>query len=317
MKNLLHPFLIDHSHIRGRVVRLGDAADVILKRHTYPEAVSHLLAELLVVAAMLSSNLKTGGMLTLQAKGDGPVNLLVVDATNDGQLRGYAQIDDARRKEIPRYSKKRANTLQSLMGQGYLAITLDNGGPDGRYQGIVELTAETLTQAVSHYFTQSHQVQMGLKLLVDRVADKKGKKHWRAGGIMLERLPQIGGVLASGDAGVQDRMREPSTPAGVEDQWNRNHMFMETVTVEELLGEKIDTWQLLNRLFGEEGVWAYPPQTITVGCRCSRERIENVLRSMEETELADMFVRGKISVKCQFCNTSQHFTRKQVHELYQ
>ena len=313
--NILHPFLIDHSHIRGRMVRINAAVNDILSRHDYPDSVSRLLGEMLVIAAMLSANLKQEGILTLQAKGDGPVKFIVADATQDGTLRGYAQLNES--GTLPKTSRgKTPPRLSDLLGKGYLAITLDQGTKGGRYQGIVDLVGTSLTDAISDYFTQSQQVDVAVKLSVTKKISGRGKKkHWHAGGIMIERLPQAGGIFADRDEQEQNVTPPPIGEAS-EDQWRRIKLFMQTVTDDELLSLEYTTWNVLKRLFGEDGVWAYTPRSVKDECRCSREKIAHVLSTIPQTEVESMAEHGIVSVNCQFCNRTQMFDTEQVNALY-
>lgn len=302
--DVLHPFLIDHSHIRGQMVRLGPVVDEIITRHNYPAPVSRLLGEMLIVGALLSSNLTAQGILTLQAKGDGLVKFIVVDATHEGKLRGYAQLADDALPTLKKMRSKRP-TLAALMGKGYLAITLDQA-EGSRYQGIVELARTTIADALQNYFTQSQQVEMSVRLAVDRAGKNK---RWVAGGIMIERLPEEGGVFASVEA--EKRFRQDAETAQA--QWQEVRMFMETVTSAELLDAELSTWDVLRRLFNEDGVWAYPPRPLSAECRCSRERVSQVIATIPKEELTDMFVKDTLSITCQFCNTPQLFSREEVH----
>ncbi len=59
--DIVLPFAVETLSTRGRLVRLGPAIDLLLKRHDYPEAVSKLVAEAVALTALLGSNLKTGG----------------------------------------------------------------------------------------------------------------------------------------------------------------------------------------------------------------------------------------------------------------
>ena len=91
--DLLRPFQLERSHLRGRLVRLGSTVDYVLKAHDYPPAVSDLLGQLLVLAGALAGGLKFEGSFSLQVRGDGPVRLLIADCTNEGEMRGYASFD--------------------------------------------------------------------------------------------------------------------------------------------------------------------------------------------------------------------------------
>src|ERR1700735_3640755 len=93
-QDLMQPFQLETGGFRGRLVKLGPALDLILHQHAYPSAVGALLAESMVIASALGTALKYEGVFTFQAKGDGPVRLLVADVTSEGGLRAYAQMQE-------------------------------------------------------------------------------------------------------------------------------------------------------------------------------------------------------------------------------
>lgn len=285
----LTPFMLAHGAARGRVVRLSQVVDTILSRYPYPPAVATMLGELLLAASMLSANLKQEGILTLQLRGAGAVSLMVADAAHGNQLRGFAQVQqDAPFTE--------AMTPAQIMGAGsYLAITLDPGPGMQRYQGIVALEGQNIRDVLVHYFTQSQQLEVFLELVVEKDADGM----WQAGGLMLERMAEEGGVSPQ----VQETAKE---------NWNTAHALAATITRDELLDPLLVGDALLYRLFHEDGVWVYAPHLFNVGCRCSRERIQAMLTGMSLSDRTDMVVDGVIDVHCQFCNTSEIFTPQEI-----
>ncbi len=137
--------------------------------------------------------MKYEGVFTLQAKGNGAVRVLVADVTSAGAVRGYAQFDADAVAAIPAAS---AN-LMRLTGGGYLAFTVDQGEHAERYQGIVELEGPSLVECIHHYFRQSEQLQAAFKLAIEH-----HDGGWRAGAIMLQRLPAQGGHAADQEGGV-------------------------------------------------------------------------------------------------------------------
>src|ERR1700722_6247924 len=191
--DLVQPFQIEPFALRGRLMRLGQALDTILIRHAYPAPVAQLLGEAIALSVARAGALKYDGVFTLQTKGDGPIKMMVADVTTAGALRGYAQFDAAR-------LDAGAATLAAvprLLGAGYLALTVDQGEHTERYQGIVELQGGTLAECVHHYFRQSEQVEAALKVAVAQVPDADGSKHWRAGALMIQRLPRESFTLES------------------------------------------------------------------------------------------------------------------------
>lgn len=285
IENLLTPFMLEGGHVRGRVVRLGNVANTILSRYDYPPAVVRMLGELVVIAGMLSSNLKHEGIFTIQMRGKGLIPLVVVDAVYGGAIRGYADISPEAANEIAALGKDA--TPRAMLGEGaYLAITFDPGEQMQRYQGVVELVGDTIADALMHYFTLSEQLDVELRLSVSDTAP------WAASGIIVERMPE-----ASSEASEENQ-----------EAWRYAQALMATVKADELLDPLLDAPALLYRLFHEGGVRVYDHHTLSVGCRCSRERISNLLLSMSEIDRADMVVDGVANVHCQFCNKSELFT---------
>jgi molecular chaperone Hsp33 len=288
--DLLRPFQLERSALRGRLVRLGDALDRILTRHDYPEPVGQLLGELLVLAAALAGGLRFQGTFSLQAKGSGPVSLLLADYTHDGAMRGYARFD-AERIDA-------GADLAALLGDGRLALTVDQGDAGAAYQSIVELSGASLTECMQTYFRQSEQLKTGLKIAVGRVADN-GTWRWRGGGLMVQRLAD-----------------QPVDEVHLED-WHRTMLLLGTATEAELLDAGLPADALLYRLFHEEGVRVFAPQDLRFGCRCTRERVEKLLQSFPDAEVEEMRQDdGLLVVTCQFCNAGFRFDEAQLARLH-
>lgn len=299
--DIVLPFQIGSSGLRGRLVRLGPAVDQILRQHDYPPPVATTLAEMVAIAAALAITLKYEGVFSMQVKGDGPVRLMVADVTTDGALRGYAQFDAAAvaalgtdRPSVPR-----------LFGAGYLAFTVDQGSHTERYQGIVELTGSTLAECTHHYFRQSEQFQAGLKVAAAEHVAGDGTTHWRAGALMLQRLPPEG---AQGSAEGRD-LTKPLDLAleDAEEDWHRALMLASSATSAELVDPKLLAWQLVDRLYLAEGVRIFRPHEMVHRCRCSRERMENVLRMLPPDDLEALKIDDRVEVRCEFCNRMQVF----------
>jgi len=291
-QDLIQPFLIHHSSVRGRVVRLGETIDTILNQHSYPHAVSHMLAEMCVLAAMLSSNLKGKGKLTMQLRGDADIEFLVVDVKADGAMRGYAQLKEGAIFEDTGMS------LQQLVGKGYLAITLQIGKTP--YQGIVELDGDSISDSMQHYFTNSEQSVVYVKTAVGQ-REEKEKAIWCAGGIMIQQVPKEGGKK-------QEELPPEDHGHDMDEDWQHNRILTETVKDEELLDIYLSPQALLYRLFNEEGVWVYDAEAFRAECSCSREKVQQTLVQFPKEELAEMLDDGKLEVRCQFCNSAEIFT---------
>lgn len=298
--DLVQPFHIEGQRVMGRLVRLGPLIDEVLQRHEYPEDVATLLAEMLALAAGLSTLIKYDGIFSLQAKGDGPVGLLVADATSGGDLRGYASYDHERLAGRAGNGAMPLAPVPRLLGQGYLAFTVDQGANMERYQGIVALDGATLVDCVHHYFRQSEQLPTGIKLAVGSVEGEED--GWRAGVILLQRLPGEGGARPPGE--------------DAEEGWRRAMVLMASATSDELLDPALAPNDLLYRLFHEDGVRVTAPHSMRARCRCSRDRVETVLRSLPRHEVEELEVDGKVVVTCEFCSRRYSFDEADLARLF-
>lgn len=281
--NIILPFQLETSNIRGRIVRLGSVLDDILQAHDYKDDIRQLTGEVLTLCTILSSMLKYDGIFTLQVKGDGPVTMLVADMTSEGHVRACAAFND----EPFQYKDNPAE----LLGKGYMAFTVDQGEFADRYQGIVELDNSSLISTVRHYFAQSEQIDTGMVMHVGKVGGK-----WRASGIMLQEMPP--------ETKLYDNDNTSDTH---EDDWRRAMVLMGSVKDEELLSPELSAPDLLIRLFHEEGVRTYEPTILKNVCRCSPERVRNVLASMAQADIDEVAVDGKITMTCEFCSRHYEF----------
>jgi molecular chaperone Hsp33 len=293
--DLVLPFQAGQAKLVGRLVKLGPVVDTILSRHDYPELVSKLLGEAVALTALLGASIKFEGKFILQASTDGPVDLLVADYQVPGCLRGYARFSRERVAELGSGD----GALSGLLGQGHLAMTIDRGVEMERYQGVVPLEGEELTEAADTYFHQSEQLPTFIHLAVAkhyRAGHAGGRSWtWRVGGLLVQKLTREGGQEGVGDTALD------------EEDWMRARTLAETVEDHELLDPLLPPDRLLYRLFHEEQVHAYPVLGLETYCSCSRDRVEELLRRFTSEDLKDMVVEGEVWVTCEFCNSRYRF----------
>lgn len=286
----LLPFHLPGRPVRGRLVRLGPLADALLTRRAIPDPVRRLTGEALALAAALAGALKFQGSFSLQAKGDGPVGLLIADCTETGALRGYASTDPDRLAALLTHTPE--PSAAALLGQGYLAFTVDQGPDRERHQGIVAIEGDRLATMAGHYFASSEQYPCQLHLAADRTAE-----GWRAGALVLERI--------AGAEGADPALSE----AARAEAWRAATTLAATLTDAELLDDRLPGETLLWRLFGTEGVAADRARALSFGCRCSRARLAGILEGFDADDLDHMTVDGSIVMTCEFCNHDFRFAR--------
>ncbi len=274
-------FIIPSRHARGRIVRLSASLQSVLSAHGYPPMIEKMLAEALVVTALLGAMLKdTAGQLTMQAQTEGGAVSLMVCDYKDGALRGYVQHDDDLLAEVPAQP-----SLFALFGKGYLAITFDQAVSGERYQGIVPLEGASLADAVESYFAQSEQIPSLVRVAI---GDGVG------GGMLLQHL-------AEGEEGrdrIHTRLDHP--------EWGHVAIMGGTIKPVELLDEALPLETLIWRLFHEEEeVRVLGGASLARGCRCDLDHIKSVIARFPDEERAEMADgEGIIRVNCEFCSIS-------------
>lgn len=277
-------FTIPARDARGRIARLGQVVEQVLAAHAYPAPIEALLGEALTLAALIGATLKdASGQLTMQAQTQtGIVRLMVCDYRG-GELRGYVDYDADRLAAL-------ADPwgLAALFGgDAYLAITFDLATSGERYQGIVPLDGETLSEAVESYFAQSEQIPTLVRATFGRRRD--GQRV--AGGLLLQHLPE-------GEEGRERLHTQLDHP-----EWERVAMLGRTMGADELTDPTLNLETLVWRLFNEEEeVRLLPDLALVKGCRCCPDYIASVLAKFPEDEQQAMADSdGIITVDCAFC----------------
>jgi len=297
--NVVQPFRLEKSGVRGRMVRLGSVLADIMQQHDYPPPVSALLSEVLTLCLLLSSMLKYEGVFSLQIKGNGAIRTLVADVTSKGEVRAYAGFDAAAVKKLAKRKKDTDNHYYQLLGKGHMAFTVDHGGQDHRYQGIVELKGKSIVDAAQHYFTQSEQIKTSFRLAVH-----PQDRHWRTGGIMIQQMPD------------EEAGKVPDVEPDLED-WTRAAMLLSTCSEGEILSPVLASSDVLYRLFHEEGVRIYSPTHIRFKCRCTRERVIDILRTIPRPEIEQICrEEGHVMITCEFCSEKYKFGASDLDAVY-
>ena len=280
----LLPFRLRDRPVRGRLVRLGPLAHALLTRHENTAGVTALLGQALAMTAGLAAALKFRGSFSLQAKGDGPVTMLLADCTDTGALRGYARADADRVAGL--------EGAGAMLGKGYLAFTCDQGPDMDRYQGIVPIEGDTLAAMSDTYFRTSEQLRTHVHL-----AAAETPAGWRAAAFIMERVAADGGIDAPEDA---------------EEAWRTALALAGTLSDAELLDDALPPERLLHRLFHAEGLVVDQARALSYGCRCSRAKLAGVLEGFAPEDLDHMAEQGTITMTCEFCNVGFKFERDEM-----
>ena len=176
-----------------------------------------------------------------------------------------------------------AGSFAELADKANCAITVDNG--DRPYQGIVDVNGESLSASLEHYFDRSVQVPSHIALVANGDV---------AGGVLLQQVP--------------------GAPID-EDDWNRLHFLIETLTTKDFEGEA--GLRLIGKLFAEDDVRVHAPRAVSFRCRCSNQKVEDVLKMLGEDESRSVLEeQGSIEVICEYCGEKRVLDSVDVSRLF-
>jgi len=302
------PFQLDRADVRGRVARLDAVLETILGQHAYPAPVAALIAEAVLLTALIGQAVKLRWKLSLQVRGQSGVRLIATDyfgPVADGepaQMRAYAGFDAAA------VAAHRGPPF-GLVGTGIFAILIDQGPGNTPYQGMTPIAGHSLADCAETYFAQSEQLPTRFALAMGEASAPGAPSRWRSGGVMLQHMPK-GAMTAKQDATGFDGLLAAADMLDGEDaeNWNRATTLLGTVEETELIGPHVGLDRLLLRLFHEERPRVYTPQPVRFGCTCGPDKVVRSLSIYSAKDIRSMTTAdGKVTADCQFCGAHYEF----------
>lgn len=299
------PFQLDRADIRGRVARLDGVLDQVLKQHSYPPVIEALVAEMALLTALIGQSVKLRWKLSLQVRGKGPARLIATDyygPATEGEparIRAYASYDAERLDH--------AADPFSQIGEGYFAVMIDQGEGMIPYQGFTPIAGGSLSACAETYFAQSEQLPSRFMLTFGQSQIPGNKLHWRAGGVMLQHMPQAGSsraVAAEAGSGEGGLLSHVDILSGVDSEnWTRANTLLDTVEELELVGPSVSPTELLVRLFHEEVPRVFEVQPVRFGCSCSEDKVRQAMSIYSAKDIQKMTTEaGVVTADCQFCS---------------
>ena len=272
-------FLFDDTHIRGEITTLSESFKAIQQRQDYPPVITAILGEFLAAASLLSATLKFKGIVSIQAIGQGTITSIMAECSNNTQLRGIVRGD---------YQSIGDNeNFKTLLGSATLAITIEPEGRD-RYQGLVPMDKDSLSECLEYYFDQSEQLSTKIKLAADQHT---------AAGVLIQEMPH-----SSND----EQARE---------NWQHLSVLLESLKPEEQL--ELEHEEQLYRLFHEQKVRLFEPEKLQFFCSCSKARTAKMLVSLGADEVNQIIQeQGLIDVNCEFCDQHYQFDQSDIDEIF-
>lgn len=302
------PFQLDRADVRGRVARLDSTLETILDQHAYPGPVAALIAEAVLLTALIGQTIKLRWRLSLQIRGQGAIRLIATDyfaATANGEparMRAYAGFD------APAVAAHDGPAF-GLVGGGIFALLIDQGPGATPYQGMTPIAGTSLTDCAETYFAQSEQLPTRFALAMGEAAAPGQPSRWRSGGVMLQHMPKASPEAKRDATGFDGLLAADDLLDGSDaDNWDRATTLLATVEATELIGPLVGPDQLLLRLFHEEAPRVYEPQLVRFGCTCGPEKVVRSLSIYSAEDIADMTTPdGRVTADCQFCGAHYEF----------
>ena len=295
------PFQLDRADVRGRLARVDGVLDKVLSQHAYPAPIEALVAEAVLLTAMIGQTMKLRWRFSLQVRGSGAVRLIATDY--------YAPTAEGEPAQIRAYASFDADALSltdnpfAQIGQGYFAIIIDQGQDMTPYQGITPIAGGSLSACAETYFAQSEQLPTRFATAFGRSTRAGQDERWRAGGVMLQHMPKASPHAkddATGEAGLL--AADDLVHGDDAENWNRATILLDTVEPLELIGPSVQPTDLLIRLFSEEAPRVFDAQALAFGCTCSEDKVRQSLSIYSAKDIAHMTTEdGTVTADCQFC----------------
>lgn len=276
MSDQITRFMVGNTGVRGHRVQLGASWQAVLQHSQAGPHGRNLLGQALAAMSLLAATLKFDGHMILQIRGQGPLNLLVAQATAERTLRGLVRGDDP---------ADHSESLNQQFGADHLVITIDKGRQAQPYQGIVPLQGSNLQQALQAYFDRSEQLPTQLWLRADEKT---------AAGFLLQKMPGVA-----------------SDPDG----WNRLVTLADSLQSDELLNLPTETLLTRLYHQEEVRTFDPEPLRFQCGCSRdkSREIIRTLGQAEAEDILKE---QGEIGIHCEFCDADYRFDAVDIAELF-
>ena len=275
-KDAVIPFVFESLPVRGALVQLERTWQRMQRDHDYPRPVAEVLGHSAAATALIAQSLKFDGTITFQINSEGPLAMLVLQSTDNLELRGMATA-----QHVPDGTE-----FADLVSGARCAVTVDSGAMERPYQGIVEISSESLAASLENYFAQSVQVPSHVQL---------AQVDSRCGGILLQQMPEESPTL--------------------EDDWRRLGLLAKTLRAGDLADGV--SHELLHKLFAEDDVRAFKPREACFRCRCTQQKVEEVLRLLGEEETrAACEEQGKVEVTCEYCGRLRTFDAVDVTRVF-
>ncbi len=275
------------NQIRAFAATTRELVEYARSIHETSPVATAALGRLLTAGGIMGSMMKGDkDILTLQIKGDGPIEGITVTADSSGTVKGYVYNPEV---IIPANNKGKLD-VSGALGAGILSVIKDMGLKEP-YVGQTHLVSGEIAEDLTYYFAASEQVPSVVALGVLMNRDNTVR---RAGGFIIQLLPFA-------EEGIITRLEEK---------------ISEIDSITKLLDKDMTPEMILEDILGEFGLEIMDKLPTAFECNCTKERVEKAIVSIGGKDIQEMIDDNEpIEVNCHFCNTHYHFSVDELKDI--
>lgn len=277
-----------NGQIRAFAATTREMAEAGRSAHNTSPVATAALGRLMTGAAMMGIMMKGDkNILTIQVRGDGPMEGITVTADSHGNVKGYVNNPDV---ILPANSKGKLD-VGGAIGAGYLSVIKDLGLKEP-YVGQIQLQTGEIADDLTYYFAASEQTPsiVGLGVLMEKNNTVK-----QSGGFIVQLMPDAEEEVI---CHLENKLGELSSVTSMLDEGKTPEQILELILgdLDLEIMERVDT---------------------QFYCNCSKDRVAKALISIGKEELEKMIEEGnEVELNCHFCNTNYIFSVEELKELY-
>lgn len=279
------------AHDKKISVICADTTNLVEKArqtHDLSPVVTAAFGRMLTITAIMGSEMKSAkDKLTVQIKGNGPIEMMVATTNNFPKVKGYVvnpQVD------MPLNEFGKLDVGGAIGQEGYINVIKDIGLKDP-YIGISPLTSGEIADDFANYFVSSEQRNSAVALGV--LVDKNGVKS--AGGYLINPMP--------------DTTEEEISKV--------EQSIFQAGAMSKMLDEKLTLQEIAQRITGDDNVEIIEENITPIyKCDCSKEHMADGLATIGKDELQSIIeTEGKAELVCHFCNEKYQFLKQDLEKI--
>lgn len=255
--------------------------------HNLSPVAAAALGRTMTGAALLAGDYKSHEGVSLRFSGGGPLGVVHADCFDSQYLRGYV---DNPIVDLPLKENGKLDVGTAVGRDGQVSVTRFTP-QEMTYTSQSDIVSGEIAEDLAYYLLTSEQVPstISLGVLVDRDYSIAA-----SGGFLVQALP---------GAKDEDLVRVEKNIAAIG-------------PITSYLHEHQDAEELASLIYGDMHFHELYRMPLSWRCTCSKERIENVLLSLQEADKAELLNDPQVEMTCHYCNSKYVISHDELVELF-